>query len=90
MEWLPKCAELEMVVGACNWLDMMIVYCREFESEHRDFALQMNRLIGQMNEACQDRIAFVRELESFTGKEAKERALEIQFFLQKLMRDESS
>ncbi|GJR77287.1 hypothetical protein Tco_0089652 [Tanacetum coccineum] len=81
-----------------------------------EFAIRMNRLVGEMNEACQDRIAFVRELESVVGstvtaktvvflkemidkegsrewqlrdfgKEAKERALEIELFVQKLMRD---
>ncbi|GKE86555.1 hypothetical protein Tco_1560297, partial [Tanacetum coccineum] len=76
-------------------------------------------LVGEMNEACQDRIAFLRELESVAGvtvtaktavflkemmdkegsrewqlrdlvKEAKEMALEIELFVQKLMRDASS
>ncbi|GKF23915.1 hypothetical protein Tco_0076237 [Tanacetum coccineum] len=84
MEWLPKCAELEMAVGARTWLDMMTVYCRESESEHRDFALQMNRL--EMMEKDGSREWQLRDL----GKEARERALEIESFLQKLMRDESS
>ncbi|GJV58908.1 hypothetical protein Tco_1465008 [Tanacetum coccineum] len=96
MEWLPMCVELEMAVGARNWL------------------------VGEMNEACQDRIAFLRELESVAGvtvtaktavflkemmdkegsrewqlrdlvKEAEEMALEIELFVQKqLMRDASS
>ncbi|GKB14562.1 hypothetical protein Tco_0848485 [Tanacetum coccineum] len=109
----------EEVVGAQNWLDMVPLYCRKFMSEHREFAIKMNRLCGEMIEACQYGIAFVRELESVAGvivmaknalflkemvdkegsrewqlhdlgKEAKERALEIELFVQKLMRDESS
>ncbi|GJV66480.1 hypothetical protein Tco_1481989 [Tanacetum coccineum] len=116
MEWLPMCAELEMAVGACNWLDMVVLYCQKFSSEHQEFAINMSRLVGEMNEACQDRIAFVRELESVAGvtvmaktivflkqmmdkegsrewqlcdlvKEAKERALEIELFVQKMMCD---
>ncbi|GJR19705.1 hypothetical protein Tco_0968232 [Tanacetum coccineum] len=64
MEWLPMCAELEMAVGARNWLDMVVLYCQKFSSKHQEFAINMSRLVGEMNEACQDRIAFVRELES--------------------------
>ncbi|GJU93435.1 hypothetical protein Tco_1318191, partial [Tanacetum coccineum] len=30
-------------------------------------AIRMNRLVDEMNEACQDRIAFVQELESVEG-----------------------
>ncbi|GKC38042.1 hypothetical protein Tco_1050426 [Tanacetum coccineum] len=67
MEWLPMCAELEEAVGAHNWLDMVVLYCQKFLAEYRDFAIKVNRLVGQMNEACQDRIAFVRELKSVAG-----------------------
>nr|GEX15239.1 hypothetical protein [Tanacetum cinerariifolium] len=67
MEWLPMCAKLEMAVSARNWLDMLVLCCRKFVSEHREFAIRMNRFVGEMNEACQDRIAFVRELESVVG-----------------------
>nr|GEV88602.1 hypothetical protein [Tanacetum cinerariifolium] len=48
MEWLPMYEKLEKAVDERNWLDMMIVYCREFADEHRDFALQVNKLIGDM------------------------------------------
>nr|GEV80911.1 hypothetical protein [Tanacetum cinerariifolium] len=114
MEWLPMCAKLEEAVGARNWLDMVTLYYRKFASKHREFAIKLNRLRGEMIEACQDRIAFVWELESVAGvtvmakttvflkemidkersrewrlqdlgKEAKERALEIELFVQKLM-----
>ncbi|GJR88505.1 hypothetical protein Tco_0212516 [Tanacetum coccineum] len=119
MEWLLMCVELETVVGARNWLDMVVLYCRKFTSEHQEFAIRINRLVGEMNKVCQDRIVFVRGIESVTdvtvtakivvflkemmnkegsrewqlrdlGKEARERALEIELFVQKLMRDESS
>ncbi|GJT10634.1 hypothetical protein Tco_0857676 [Tanacetum coccineum] len=46
----------------------MIVYFDGYTSEQRDFALQVNRLIGEMNEACGDRIAFVWELRSVAGE----------------------
>ncbi|GJU92566.1 hypothetical protein Tco_1317322 [Tanacetum coccineum] len=114
MEWLPMCAKLEEAVGVRNWLDIVFLYCQKFLAEHRDFSIKVNRLVGQMNEACQDRIAFVQELESVAGvaviaktvvfltemmdkegfrelqlrdleKEARERALEIKMFVQKLM-----
>ncbi|GKD71112.1 hypothetical protein Tco_1325202, partial [Tanacetum coccineum] len=68
MEWLPKCEELEKVVGGHNWLDMMIVYFDEYTYEQREFACRVNRLIGEMNEACANRIAFVWELQSVTGE----------------------
>ncbi|GJZ40568.1 hypothetical protein Tco_0587454 [Tanacetum coccineum] len=38
-----------------------------FADEHQEFAIRMGRLRGEMIEACQDRIAFVRELESVVG-----------------------
>ncbi|GJT87671.1 hypothetical protein Tco_1069388 [Tanacetum coccineum] len=34
MEWLPKCAELEMVVGSQKWLDMMVLYYRRVTFVH--------------------------------------------------------
>ncbi|GKB17595.1 hypothetical protein Tco_0851518 [Tanacetum coccineum] len=68
MEWLPKCKELEKVVGGRNWLDMMVVYFDEYAYEQREFACRVNRLIGEMNEACADRMAFVRELRSVAGE----------------------
>nr|GEU48823.1 hypothetical protein [Tanacetum cinerariifolium] len=46
---------------------MMIVYCQKYADEHRDFALRVNTLVGQMNEACLDRISFVHELQSVAG-----------------------
>ncbi|GKA17567.1 hypothetical protein Tco_0697404 [Tanacetum coccineum] len=67
MEWLLMCAELEEAVGVQNWLDMVPLYFRKFMSEHREFAIKMNWLRGEMIEACQDGIAFVRELESVAG-----------------------
>ncbi|GKC97484.1 hypothetical protein Tco_1167759 [Tanacetum coccineum] len=67
MKWLPMCVELEEAVGARNWLDMAILYCRQFSAEHQDFAIKVNRLVGQMHEAFEDRMAFVRELNSVTG-----------------------
>ncbi|GKD39002.1 hypothetical protein Tco_1259209 [Tanacetum coccineum] len=107
------CEELEKAVSARNWLDMVAFYCREFVDEQREYDIKMGRLRGEMIEACQDRIAFVRELESVEGvtitmktavffkemmdkegirewqlhdlgKEAEERAHEIEMFVQKL------
>ncbi|GJS36002.1 hypothetical protein Tco_0534384 [Tanacetum coccineum] len=60
MEWLPMCEKLEKADGERNWLDMMIVYGRQFADEHQDFALRVNRLIGDMRVACKDRVAFVQ------------------------------
>ncbi|GJV81681.1 hypothetical protein Tco_1517551 [Tanacetum coccineum] len=65
---LPKCEELERVVGGRNWLDMMIVYFDEYAYEQRKFTRRLNGLIGEMNEACADRMAFVQELWSVAGE----------------------
>ncbi|GKE33047.1 hypothetical protein Tco_1452369 [Tanacetum coccineum] len=46
---------------------MVVLYCQKFASEHWEFAIRMNRLVGEMHEACQDRIGFVQELESVAG-----------------------
>nr|GFA25029.1 hypothetical protein [Tanacetum cinerariifolium] len=43
------------------------VFSKRFVSGHREFDIRMNRLVGEMNEACQDRIDFVQELESVVG-----------------------
>ncbi|GKG37670.1 hypothetical protein Tco_0456893, partial [Tanacetum coccineum] len=67
MEWLPMCMKLEEAVGVWNWLDMVALYCQKLASEHQEFAVKMSRLRGEMIEACQDRIAFIRELESVAG-----------------------
>ncbi|GJU19740.1 hypothetical protein Tco_1153082 [Tanacetum coccineum] len=68
MTWLPKCKELERAVGGRNWLDMMIVYFDEYAYEQREFTRRLNGLIGEMNEACADRMAFVQELWSVAGE----------------------
>ncbi|GJY40371.1 hypothetical protein Tco_0427641 [Tanacetum coccineum] len=81
MEWLPKCAKLEMAVGSQNWLGMMVVYCRNAAKEDREFATRVNRMRGDMIVACEDRetmdtddmrIGLLHDLE----KEAEERARE--------------
>ncbi|GJV04345.1 copia protein [Tanacetum coccineum] len=87
MEWLPMCEKLKKAVGGRNWLDMMIVYCREFADEHQDFSLQVKRLIGDLREACEDRIAFVRELWSVAGETVPAK---IAVFLEEMMNKEGS
>ncbi|GKC46842.1 hypothetical protein Tco_1064564 [Tanacetum coccineum] len=67
MEWLPKYAELEMAVGLQKWLDMMVLYCRRSADEDREFTRQMNRLRGEMICVCEERVAFVQDLESLSG-----------------------
>ncbi|GJZ95869.1 hypothetical protein Tco_0668203 [Tanacetum coccineum] len=79
--------KLEMVVGARNWLDMMVLYCRKFADEHRDVAIRLNRLVGEMNEACQDRIAFVREIKSVAGVTV---TVKTAMFLKEMMNKEGS
>ncbi|GJW38828.1 hypothetical protein Tco_0064673 [Tanacetum coccineum] len=87
MEWLPKCEDLERAVGGRNLLDMMIVYFDEYAYEHREFVRRVNRLIGEMNKACADRMAFVRELRSMA---AKSMPAKIAMFLEKMMNIEGS
>ncbi|GJX95630.1 hypothetical protein Tco_0351428, partial [Tanacetum coccineum] len=55
--------------------------------EHRDFALRVNRLIGEINEACSDRGAFVRELRSVTGETVPAMTV---VFLEKMMDKEGN
>ncbi|GKB43227.1 hypothetical protein Tco_0888169, partial [Tanacetum coccineum] len=50
---------------------MMIVYGRHFVDEHRDFALRVNRLIGDMRVACEDRVAFVQGALECGGKDLR-------------------
>ncbi|GKE74832.1 hypothetical protein Tco_1536873, partial [Tanacetum coccineum] len=66
---------------------MMIVYFHKVADEHRDFALRVNRLIGEMNEACSDRGAFVRELRSVTGETIPAMTV---VFLEKMMDKEGN
>ncbi|GJV35888.1 hypothetical protein Tco_1408365 [Tanacetum coccineum] len=75
--------------GCCgrNWLDMMIVYCRKYADEHRDFALRVNTLVGQMNKACSDRISFVLELQSVAGETVPAKTA---LFLEKMMGKEGN
>ncbi|GKC94777.1 hypothetical protein Tco_1160219 [Tanacetum coccineum] len=68
MSWLPNYKELERAVGGHNWLDMMIVYFDDYAYEQREFTRRLNVLIGEMNEACIDRMAFVQELRSVAGE----------------------
>ncbi|GKA28175.1 hypothetical protein Tco_0714343 [Tanacetum coccineum] len=85
-------------VGERNWLDMMIVYCREFTDEHRDFALRVNSVAYETVPA--KTAAFLEEMINKEGsmewqlcdleKEAREMAFEIESFLLKLMDEEPS
>ncbi|GJY51123.1 hypothetical protein Tco_0441970 [Tanacetum coccineum] len=87
MAWLPKCEELERVVCGRNWLDMMTVYFDKYAYEHREVARRVNGLIGEMNEACVDRIAFVRELQSVAGESVPATTT---VFLEEMMNKEGS
>ncbi|GKA85695.1 hypothetical protein Tco_0807349 [Tanacetum coccineum] len=89
MEWLPMCEKLEKADDERNWLDMMIVYGRQFADEHRDFALRVNRLIGDMRVACEDRGSREWQLCDLE-KGPREMAFEIEPFLLKLMDEEPS
>ncbi|GKB96408.1 hypothetical protein Tco_0982545, partial [Tanacetum coccineum] len=65
----------------------MIVYFHKVADEHRDFALRVNRLIGEMNEACSDREAFIRELRNVTGETVSAMTVG---FLEKMMDKEGN
>nr|GEY60042.1 hypothetical protein [Tanacetum cinerariifolium] len=87
MAWLPKCEELERAVAGRNWLDMMIVYFDEYAYEQREFTRRLNGLIGEMNEACADRMDFVQELQSVVGESV---AAKTAVFLEHMMNKEGS
>ncbi|GJR48363.1 hypothetical protein Tco_1316466 [Tanacetum coccineum] len=82
MAWLPKCEELERAVGV-----MTIVYFDEYAYEQREFTRRLNGLIGEMNEACADRMAFVQELRSVTGESVPTNTA---VFLEQMMNKEGS
>ncbi|GKC69966.1 hypothetical protein Tco_1115849, partial [Tanacetum coccineum] len=92
MEWSPRCEKLEKAVGGHRWMDMMIVYLQEFEDEQRDFALRVNRLIGDTHEACLNRMYFegMKSHLCDLEKEANKMAHETNAFLFKLMDEEPS
>ncbi|GJT04798.1 hypothetical protein Tco_0839260 [Tanacetum coccineum] len=66
---------------------MMIFYFDEYAYEQRKFTRRLNGLIGEMNEACADRIAFVRELCSVAGESVPTKTA---VFLEEMMNKESS
>ncbi|GJZ68570.1 putative reverse transcriptase domain-containing protein [Tanacetum coccineum] len=74
-------------IGGRNWLDMMIVYFDEYAYEQWEFAHRLNGLIGEMNEACRDRMAFVQELQSVAGESVPAKTA---VFLEEMMNKEGS
>nr|GEU98842.1 hypothetical protein [Tanacetum cinerariifolium] len=87
MTWLPKCDELQRVVGGRNWLDMMIVYFDEYAYEQRELTHRLNGLIGEINEACVDRMDFVQELRSVADESVPAKTV---VFLEEMMNKEGS
>ncbi|GJZ45325.1 hypothetical protein Tco_0592921 [Tanacetum coccineum] len=79
MDWLPMCAELEMVVGSQKWLDMMVLYCQKSVTEDREFdviataktAVFFKETMGEDD----GRVLLLHDLE----KQAEERELEKEF-----------
>nr|GFC08495.1 hypothetical protein [Tanacetum cinerariifolium] len=67
--------------------DMLALYCRKFVDEHHEFAVRVNRLIGEMIEACEYRVAFVYKLMSMTGVVVTTKTVE---FLKVMMDKDSS
>ncbi|GKB38866.1 hypothetical protein Tco_0883808 [Tanacetum coccineum] len=66
---------------------MMIVNFDEYTYEQREFNRRLNGLIGEMNEACAGRIAFVRELRSVAGESVPAKTT---VFLEEMMNKEGS
>ncbi|GKC22042.1 hypothetical protein Tco_1024192 [Tanacetum coccineum] len=54
----------------------------EFKDEQRDFALRVNRLIGDTSKACLNRMYFVQELQSVVGEAVPAKTV---VFLEKMM-----
>ncbi|GKB17405.1 hypothetical protein Tco_0851328 [Tanacetum coccineum] len=65
----------------------MIVYFDEYAYEQREFALRVNRLNGEMNEACTDRMDFVLEIRSVAGETVPAKTA---MFLEEMMNKEGS
>ncbi|GJT06815.1 hypothetical protein Tco_0841277 [Tanacetum coccineum] len=73
-------------IGERNWLDMMIVYFDDYASE-QDFARRLNWLVGEMNEACEGKVAFFQELWNVVGKTVPAK---VAVFLEEMMNKEGS
>ncbi|GJZ17371.1 hypothetical protein Tco_0553494 [Tanacetum coccineum] len=95
MAWLPKCEELERVVGGRNWLDMMIVYFDEYAMA---FVQELQSVAGESVPA--KTAVFLKQMMNKEGSrecqladlvtEAREMVREIELFVGKLMRDARS
>ncbi|GKD43716.1 hypothetical protein Tco_1268361 [Tanacetum coccineum] len=79
------CGIVETIVSAMS--SMMSCGGVPVADEHRDFALRVNRLIREMNEAGSDRGAFVWELQSVTGETVPAMSV---VFLEKMMDKEGN
>ncbi|GJQ90940.1 hypothetical protein Tco_0002079 [Tanacetum coccineum] len=50
-----------------EWVDMMVLYCQSSAVDNQEFARRINALLWEMVVAYDDRVDFIRVLESVTG-----------------------
>ncbi|GJV24687.1 hypothetical protein Tco_1377382 [Tanacetum coccineum] len=81
------CAELEMAVGSQKWLDMMDSFCSELESVTGVSVVA--KTVVFLKEMMEKEDSRDYHLENFEN-EAKQKALEMELFVEKLMRESSS
>ncbi|GJT27946.1 3-oxo-delta(4,5)-steroid 5-beta-reductase-like protein [Tanacetum coccineum] len=67
MAWLPKCAALQERVGGWEWVDMMVLYCQSSATDDREFERRAGVLLREMEDAYDERMDFIRELEVVPG-----------------------
>nr|GFA63721.1 hypothetical protein [Tanacetum cinerariifolium] len=76
MDRLPLITNLCYHAQMSDWTNVLGYYCRKAAAEDRRFAQQINRLRGEMADACAKRMDFVEELESVRGIIAPAKAAE--------------
>ncbi|GKE19201.1 hypothetical protein Tco_1426778 [Tanacetum coccineum] len=85
--WYKMCLHLQLLPFGTKGGFAGNLHLRLYAYEQRKFTRLLNGLIGEMNEACADRIAFVRELQSVAGESVPAKTV---VFLEEMMNKESS
>ncbi|GKC69866.1 hypothetical protein Tco_1115749 [Tanacetum coccineum] len=70
MTSVPKCGVLRDVIGGWDWPRMMVLYCQNSVEDDRNFARRLNNLLQEMETAHDEKLDFIRELDSVPGVDA--------------------
>nr|GEW19371.1 hypothetical protein [Tanacetum cinerariifolium] len=67
MTSLPKCKALQERVGEWDWGKMMVLYCKNAAAGDFEFARRIVVLYREMEIAYDEKLDFIRELDSVPG-----------------------